>query len=877
MSTGLKEGIKEVSQGMKRINEAIRKRFKRKQKKGRIRDGNNQNVPTPPSGDSPLMPTAESGDSSPTSSTIRQRSQSIPSGMPSDDDPSRIARRPSSDAAALITDSTATGASRPRAATTNSTERGGGGKGGGRPSSVLKGTPSRPAEGSGAVGWFAQGKSGAPRERDKDRQREDHDVETTTGHSNSSGSPAWSTEEPREATSATQPHPAQQHRPPPVSISSGAGQPDQEQRGKGSSEPTTPSVPPSQTQQRAAGASEPVSASSSSVETKKKKQKMIELAKSLPAKANVWEIDASAVPPSVTPVLVFVNAKSGGQLGASLLSEFFRLLNPVQVVDIQAERGPQRALLQFKPLADANQLKIIVCGGDGTIGWVMDEMLKLYGNSPERHVPVAVLPLGTGNDLARVLGWGASFDGDIEKMLEKVLTSRLTVLDRWEVTAYDDKERELFSTTFNNYMDVGIAARVALKFHQLREGHPNLFQTRFGNKLIYAQVGFQDVFIDKLVDLRSVKIVCDGEEVIFPEAHLEGIILVNIPFFAGGVPMWRTTQSPTDTHGPPGPEHLTGMGRRSVSWSSGLAQAGGGEHGLAHTQHGSGADVMGGSRPSPFPNAPRASQQGWQNERGLHVRPSVVEEESDIDFDDYGDSDSVFQSHSRRATHLGNHHHQHPHHHPHTQTASHASDDAYDAMLTPPPTSVLSRCANRRTTDHHQEAHAAASPSPSPLPMTRETSDGLPNHNNHHPHTHHHHHHYIQEGDSHWFQGRRWRNQSMKDQVIEVVALRSLVHFSQCHVGMNDPVRVCQGRDIKIHIPREMAFQVDGEPRMVKAGVLHIKPKCESFMLSPAEPLSPSLQDSFKVVNQVLDWAVHESVISHGQRNTLLREFSRKM
>ena len=123
--------------------------------------------------------------------------------------------------------------------------------------------------------------------------------------------------------------------------------------------------------------------------------------------------------------------------------------------------------------------------------------------------------------------------------------------------AYDDKERELFSTTFNNYMDVGIAARVALKFHQLREGHPNLFQTRFGNKLIYAQVGFQDVFIDKLVDLRSVKIMCDGEEVIFPEAHLEGIILVNIPFFAGGVPMWRTTQSPTD-HGPPGPEHLIG-------------------------------------------------------------------------------------------------------------------------------------------------------------------------------------------------------------------------------------------------------------------------------------------------------------------------------
>ena len=37
-------------------------------------------------------------------------------------------------------------------------------------------------------------------------------------------------------------------------------------------------------------------------------------------------------------------------------------MGAVQVVDIQAERGPQRALLQFKPMADANQLKIIVCG-----------------------------------------------------------------------------------------------------------------------------------------------------------------------------------------------------------------------------------------------------------------------------------------------------------------------------------------------------------------------------------------------------------------------------------------------------------------------------------------------------------------------------------
>ncbi len=106
----------------------------------------------------------------------------------------------------------------------------------------------------------------------------------------------------------------------------------------------------------------------------------------------------------------------------------------------------------------------------------------------QRQPHVAILPLGTGNDLARVLGWGRGYDEeDVSDILTDVEHSELTLLDRWRVNVeqrrYLGLRRGGRDLTMNNYLGVGCGAGVALNFHRQRESKPKLFQSRFINKV----------------------------------------------------------------------------------------------------------------------------------------------------------------------------------------------------------------------------------------------------------------------------------------------------------------------------------------------------------------------------------------------------------
>ncbi|GCB66694.1 hypothetical protein scyTo_0012047, partial [Scyliorhinus torazame] len=74
-----------------------------------------------------------------------------------------------------------------------------------------------------------------------------------------------------------------------------------------------------------------------------------------------------------SPLLVLVNSKSGDNQGVKFLRKFKQLLNPAQVFDLMIG-GPHLGLRLFQKFAT---FRILACGGDGSVGWVLSEIDKL--------------------------------------------------------------------------------------------------------------------------------------------------------------------------------------------------------------------------------------------------------------------------------------------------------------------------------------------------------------------------------------------------------------------------------------------------------------------------------------------------------------------
>ena len=197
-----------------------------------------------------------------------------------------------------------------------------------------------------------------------------------------------------------------------------------------------------------------------------------------------------------------------------------------------------------------------------------------------KNPPASICPLGTGNDLSRVLGWGHQYNPKrFLKMLTQIPLAQAVALDRWQIqiqaldiTAtmpdYENTRRCLFfmhndpkfirdadqpfyenhraptKMHFFNYMSFGLDAAVVLDFHARRTADSTKFTSPFKNKLLYlneARKYFNEFAFGMSWSLGPyIRLICDGRDLTDSIRSCHTLVLLNITSFGSGTRPWNS-------------------------------------------------------------------------------------------------------------------------------------------------------------------------------------------------------------------------------------------------------------------------------------------------------------------------------------------------
>lgn len=219
-----------------------------------------------------------------------------------------------------------------------------------------------------------------------------------------------------------------------------------------------------------------------------------------------------------------VNPVSGSGKGRSVFDDLPRILddlglNPDCWTREVTSHG--RVVEQARILLETAD-RLIVAGGDGTIGQAM-EGLRRSGNA---DAALGVVPLGTGNDLARELNLLRVYgEQGLKPLIESLLRDRVSPLDLWRVGT---------DGVMANYLSIGADGWVTEAFakrRDLSEAHHSVI----GNKIQFAQAGMKCLARRLPSDFRVRMTLSDGSILERKFGRHRSLLALNISSYAGGM------------------------------------------------------------------------------------------------------------------------------------------------------------------------------------------------------------------------------------------------------------------------------------------------------------------------------------------------------
>ncbi|CAF0907469.1 unnamed protein product [Adineta ricciae] len=247
-------------------------------------------------------------------------------------------------------------------------------------------------------------------------------------------------------------------------------------------------------------------------------------------------------------LIAFVNPKSGGLQGQVVFEQLRAQIGEENVYDLIKDHGPQRGL---KENQNEKNLRIIACGGDGTVGWVLSALDASQMQYMD-FISVGVIPLGTGNDMARFLGWGVGYRGEaLAPVIQSLAISEARLLDRWNIEIQSTAHTGIATlkipqSVFNNYLSFGADAQIALDFHEKRNASPRRYANRVFNKLAYGCISC-NTFFDRQYLFGNIanffELHVDGRNMDEDLFHFrpDAILILNIASYAAGTNPWQGT------------------------------------------------------------------------------------------------------------------------------------------------------------------------------------------------------------------------------------------------------------------------------------------------------------------------------------------------